>query len=91
MNRIEVDEDLCISCRKCYEVCWMDVIRWNEENDKPLIRYPKDCVECNFCEISCPTEAIKVVIDYERPFPEPYLLAKSATPLTEKEDMASEY
>ncbi len=83
MNTINVDQDKCIGCKMCYKACWLDVIRWDDKAKKPVIAYPKDCVECNFCEISCPKEAIKVNIDYTKPFPEPYLASKSKTKITD--------
>lgn len=72
MNTIKVDDNKCIGCKTCYKACWLDVIRWNDEMRLPVIAYPKDCVECNYCEISCPTEAIHVIIDYARPWPRIY-------------------
>jgi len=57
----------------CYKACWLDVIRWNEEENKPKFAYPEDCIECNFCEISCPVEALKIKIDYNKPFPKAYI------------------
>lgn len=83
MNTINVDYDKCIGCKICYKACWLDVIRWDDEKKKPVVAYPKDCVECNYCEISCPQEAIRVEIDYTKPFPEPYLASKSKTKITE--------
>jgi len=77
MNVIKVDEAACNGCKACYKACWLDVIRWNAETDRPVIAYPEDCVECNYCEISCPNDAIAVSIDYTRPFPSPYVPART--------------
>ena len=68
MNAIEIDFDACSGCRTCYEACFVDVYRWDAEQDKPVVAYPEDCVECNYCEISCPTGALSVVPDYSKPF-----------------------
>lgn len=73
MNEIRIDKEKCVGCKLCYKVCWLDVIRWDEAERKPVAAYPRDCVECNYCEISCPKNAINVVIDYDKPFPEPYI------------------
>ncbi|MBP1627306.1 MAG: hypothetical protein H6Q00_1781 [Holophagaceae bacterium] len=73
MNVIKVDDEKCVGCKTCYKACWLDVIRWNEETKRPVIAYAEDCVECNFCEISCPTDAIFVNVDYTRQFPSPYI------------------
>ncbi len=69
MNVIKVDDALCNGCKSCYKACWIDVIRWDEEHERPLVAYPEDCVDCNYCEISCPEGAIKVSVDYSTPFP----------------------
>jgi NAD-dependent dihydropyrimidine dehydrogenase PreA subunit len=38
----------------------MDVIRMDEENKKAVIKYPADCMCCDYCELDCPTHAIYV-------------------------------
>jgi TPP-dependent indolepyruvate ferredoxin oxidoreductase alpha subunit len=55
MNIIKVDKAKCGGCKNCYKSCWVDVIRWNEEKKQPVIAYPEDCVDCNYCEIVCTT------------------------------------
>jgi NAD-dependent dihydropyrimidine dehydrogenase PreA subunit len=72
MNVIKVDSEKCTGCKTCYKACWIDVIRWDESAKRPVIAYPEDCVECNFCEISCPVDALTVVVDYGRPWPSVY-------------------
>jgi NAD-dependent dihydropyrimidine dehydrogenase PreA subunit len=64
MNRIEIDRDACTACGTCYDACFVDVYRWDEESDQPLVAYPEDCVGCNKCELECPEECIKVVVDF---------------------------
>ncbi len=72
MNTIKVDDTLCGGCMTCYKACWVDVIRWNPATERPVIASAEDCVECTLCEISCPDDAIKVSVDYSRPWPETY-------------------
>jgi NAD-dependent dihydropyrimidine dehydrogenase PreA subunit len=72
MNIIKVDEATCGGCKNCYKSCWVDVIRWNEEKQRPVIAYPEDCVDCNYCEIVCTTDSIKVSPDYSKPWPNVY-------------------
>ncbi len=72
MNVIKVDLDTCTGCASCYTACWIDVIRWDETRKRPVIAYPEDCVECNYCEISCPSESIRVNPDYSKPWPQVY-------------------
>jgi NAD-dependent dihydropyrimidine dehydrogenase PreA subunit len=37
----------------------MDVIALNEDN-KPYIKYPSECIVCLYCEEDCPVGAIYV-------------------------------
>lgn len=76
MNSMILDESKCIKCKKCYKACWLDVIRWDDTNNKPEFKYPEECIECNFCEVSCPTDAITIKIDYKKPFPNAYIQGK---------------
>jgi NAD-dependent dihydropyrimidine dehydrogenase PreA subunit len=64
MNLIEIDLDACTACQTCYDACFVDVYRWDAENDEPIVAYPEDCVQCNKCELECPAECIKVVPDF---------------------------
>jgi NAD-dependent dihydropyrimidine dehydrogenase PreA subunit len=72
MNIIKVDSGKCIGCKICYKACWLDVIRWDDENKRPIVAYAEDCVECNLCEVNCPKDAITVIVDYSKPFPKAY-------------------
>jgi NAD-dependent dihydropyrimidine dehydrogenase PreA subunit len=70
MSTINVDYEACNGCRMCFKVCYVDVWRYDDEEDKPIVAYPEDCTACNMCELECPTGAIEVVVDYEnRPWP----------------------
>lgn len=73
MNSFVLDETKCTGCRTCYKACWLDVIRWDEEKSRPTFPYAQECVECNFCEISCPVGCLTVKIDYEKQFSSPYI------------------
>jgi NAD-dependent dihydropyrimidine dehydrogenase PreA subunit len=72
MNVIKVDEDKCSACKSCFKACWIDVIRWDEDNDKPVIAYPEDCVECGFCEVSCKEQALTVNPCFTKQWPDVY-------------------
>lgn len=65
VNKIIVDDKKCVGCKTCYKACFIDVIRWNEETKRPIIAYPEDCVNCMYCEASCPTYAIHIDVDYD--------------------------
>ena len=64
-HKVVVDQDKCIGCKICYKSCFVDVIRWDEENKKPIIAYPEDCVHCTYCEALCPKGCIEVKIDFD--------------------------
>lgn len=64
-HKIEFNADKCIGCKLCYKACFVDVIRWDEENKKPVFKYVEDCEHCNYCEIVCSKDCIKVVPDYK--------------------------
>ncbi len=44
MTTIKVDYDACNGCRMCFKVCYVDVWRYDDEQDKPIVAYPEDCV-----------------------------------------------
>jgi NAD-dependent dihydropyrimidine dehydrogenase PreA subunit len=56
----KIDTERCTGCEICVDGCPMDVIRFDEEAKKALIRYKKDCIACYNCEEDCPEEAIYV-------------------------------
>lgn len=59
MARPYVDEEKCITCGTCYEVCPADPNVF-EILDKSKVINPEACIECMACENSCPTNAIEV-------------------------------
>jgi NAD-dependent dihydropyrimidine dehydrogenase PreA subunit len=48
----------CVGCKACVETCPVDVIRFDNENNTAVIKYPEDCQICNLCVIYCPVGAI---------------------------------
>ena len=67
MSIERIDKEKCVGCRKCTDVCIMDVIRFDEVEKKAVIAYAKDCYCCFSCEISCPKGAIYVNPVRKRP------------------------
>jgi adenylylsulfate reductase subunit B len=57
----EIDYTKCNGCGKCYDLCPMDVITWNQEQDIPEITYPEDCWFCGVCWMECPKRAIDIL------------------------------
>ena len=60
---IVIDEELCIACNQCVEVCRTDVLLPNPEKGKPpVVLYPDECWFCASCVEHCPKPgAIKMV------------------------------
>ncbi|MGI9860134.1 ferredoxin family protein [Moorella naiadis] len=62
----KIDYEVCDGCRQCTRICPEDVLRFDQENHKPLIQYLRDCQACFLCEIYCPRQAIYVTPYRER-------------------------
>lgn len=54
--RIRYDEDKCIHCGKCLEVCPMDV---EVTNDSRKRKNATECILCHNCTRACPVKALK--------------------------------
>ena len=73
VKEIKVDLENCKGCKSCMNACFLDVIRWDEENNQPVIAYPEDCVWCLACELACPENCIDVVPNIPAPLRSSYL------------------
>ncbi|SHI54855.1 4Fe-4S dicluster domain-containing protein [Dethiosulfatibacter aminovorans DSM 17477] len=51
------DEDKCIGCNRCVNICQVDVLLPRDEEDKtPRVQYPDECWYCGCCVMACPVE-----------------------------------
>ena len=55
---VNVDQDLCVGCGACVEVCVFDGMEMIDEKANVLER----CVGCGRCETACPNNAISITI-----------------------------
>jgi len=60
MSIERIDSELCTGCGICVNSCPMDVIRMDRESKKAVIKYPEDCMLCEWCALDCPENAIYV-------------------------------
>jgi heterodisulfide reductase subunit A-like polyferredoxin len=56
---VNVDEDLCVGCEECLEVC---VFNGMEMIDHKAVVNQDNCLGCGRCETTCPNEAITITI-----------------------------
>lgn len=64
LKELQIDQNKCTGCRECLDVCFTNVIAWDEEADKPYGKYKEDCQVCCICEAACPAKAITVIPDW---------------------------
>lgn len=60
MSVERIDPELCNGCGICVDSCPVDVLRMDAESGKAVIKYPEDCMLCDWCELDCPQNAIYV-------------------------------
>lgn len=63
-HEIQFSPEKCVGCKLCYKACFVDVIRWDEENRKPVFQYAGDCEHCFYCQAVCARDAIRILPDY---------------------------
>ena len=55
------NEELCIGCNSCVNVCQVDILVPNPEKGKaPIVAYPGECYYCGCCGMACPTGALEL-------------------------------
>ena len=58
MYKIEVDEEKCIGCGECVDICPVDVYEMQDEKSVPV--NVEECIGCESCIEVCEQEAIVV-------------------------------
>ena len=57
-STLELDQETCVGCGACVEVCPHRVLQM--ENKKAEIIDQGGCMECGACAMNCPSGAVKV-------------------------------
>lgn len=58
VTTLRLDENLCVGCGECTEVCPHGVLTMNDKKAKLVD--PNGCMECGACAINCPVSAVTV-------------------------------
>ena len=56
----KIDYHCCSGCKRCYNLCPVDVFAWNDEKGMPIVAYEEDCWHCGVCWMECPKRAIDI-------------------------------
>jgi ferredoxin len=62
-----IDNSLCTGCGICVKSCPSDVLRLDPATKKAVVRYPEDCVLCEWCRKDCPEHAVVISPDKGSP------------------------
>ena len=58
---ITFNENKCIGCNQCVNVCQCDILFPNETQGKtPIVAYPGECYYCGACVMVCKQDAIQL-------------------------------
>lgn len=52
LYRFKIDNDACVKCGKCQDVCKIDIKVWENPNSR-------ECIRCGDCKKACPKKAIR--------------------------------
>ncbi|MCI2048826.1 MAG: ferredoxin family protein [Lachnospiraceae bacterium] len=53
MSVRRIDITKCIGCENCWNICPMDVFRFDYIKKKSIIAYPENCQSCGQCYLHC--------------------------------------
>ena len=53
-----IDQNKCLKCGHCVQICPLDVLHQLEPLGQITVRYPEECWHCRACIIECPAHAL---------------------------------
>lgn len=59
-GNITMDEEKCIGCKLCIEVCPRAVYEFNNATNKAQLIHPELCVNCSACVKQCPVKCLEI-------------------------------
>ena len=59
MPKVTVDQETCIGCGACVEVCPQGVFEMGDDGKAKVVKQD-ECIVCRACESGCPSNSIKV-------------------------------
>ena len=63
MKEIIIDDELCIGCSSCVDMCPADEPVLQIVDEKAVVIGIENCTDCYACGVNCEYEAIKCVED----------------------------
>ncbi len=58
---VYIDYGKCTGCKRCYDLCPMDVFVWDTEINMPRAEYTEVCWHCGICYMECPKRAMEYI------------------------------
>jgi len=58
MPKVTLDQEKCINCKTCINICSMGV--YEDKGDSVEVAHEDECIACMGCVGACPVEAITV-------------------------------
>ena len=53
-----INQELCIRCGRCVDICPMDVFYGSGKGEVPVVHDPDECWHAEACALHCPAGAI---------------------------------
>jgi len=58
--QISISQDACRGCQLCVDECPVDVITFDETEERASVSHANDCIACLSCSYLCPSGALSI-------------------------------